>query len=85
MADKWHPPTRDGRTEGADSVSGLAWAIEAPEAHWAAHDSRLVAYWRSRPPAERLAEAAAYRVRVHGLVAGPSHWTWQLVPAADAR
>jgi hypothetical protein len=85
MAAGWQPPIRDGRTEGAESVSGLAWAVEAPDAHWAAHDARLVAYWRSRPAPERLAEAAAYRVRVHGLVAAPSEWTWQLVPAGNAR
>jgi len=81
MASEWVPPTRDGRTRGTDPQSGLAWAVEAPDTHWAEHDGRLVAYWRSRPAAERLAQAAAYRVRVHGLVAAPAQWTWRLVPA----
>jgi len=59
----------------------MPWAVEAPDTHWAEHDARLVTYWRSRPAAERLAQAAAYRLRVHGLVAAPSTWTWQLLPA----
>lgn len=81
MAAHWNPPTRDGRSEGIDPISGLAWVLETPETHWAEHDARQVTYWRSRPASERLAQAAAYRVRVHGLVAAPSQWTWQLVPA----
>lgn len=60
------PPTRSGAAQGRDPVSGIAWRFEAPEAHWAAHDGREVAYWLSRPPAERLAQAAEYRRRVHG-------------------
>ena len=55
-------------------------AIEEPAAHWAEHDRRLVRYWRSRTPAERLAQAAAYRVRVHGETADPDEWTWRFVP-----
>jgi len=85
MSVEWKVPTRDGRSHGIDSQSGLAWAVEAPDAHWAEHDARLVAYWRSRPAAERLAAAADYRVRVHGLIAAPARWTWQLVPPADVR
>lgn len=85
MAAEWTPPTRDGRTEGTDSTSGLAWAIERPDDHWAGHDVRLVAYWRSRPASERLAQADAYRIRVHGLVAPPTRWTWQVLANADGR
>lgn len=81
VAANWIPPTRDGRSQGIDPTSGMPWAVEAPDTHWAEHDARLVTYWRSRPAAERLAQAAAYRLRVHGLVAVPSTWTWQLLPA----
>jgi hypothetical protein len=83
MAPDWIPPTRDGRTSGVDPDSGLAWAVEPPHVHWAEHDARLVAYWRSRPPAERLAQAAAYRLRVHGPVPAPDRWTWRLVLPGD--
>ena len=80
MATDWTPPTRDGRSSGIDPTSSLAWAIEPPEVHWAEHDARQVAYWRSRPAAERLAQANHYRLRVHGLVVPPERWTWKLVP-----
>jgi hypothetical protein len=85
MSREWRPPTRDGRATGVDSTSGLAWAVEAPDAHWAEHDGRLVAYWRSRPPAERLGAADEYRLRVHGRVVPPERWTWRLVPFGDDR
>jgi hypothetical protein len=85
MTREWKPPTRDGRLTGIDRTSGLAWAVEPAEVHWAEHDRRLVAYWRSRPAAERLAEASAYRTRVHGLVTVPQRWPWRLVPCLDAR
>ena len=85
MASNWIPPTRDGRSTGKDPSSGLAWSIEPPDAHWAEHDARLVTYWRSRPASERLAQASAYRVRVHGLVVAPDRWTWQFVPVDHAR
>jgi hypothetical protein len=58
----------------------LAWAFEDPPRHWAEHDRRLAAYWQSRSPAERLAQAAAYRVRVHGETPEPDPWTWTFVP-----
>jgi len=84
VATKWNPPTRDGRSEGTDPTSGLKWAMESSETHWMEHDGRLVTYWRSRPAAERLAQAGAYRVRIHGLVTAPSKWTWRLVPFGHA-
>ena len=80
MTDEWVPPTRDGKTSGVDSTTGLSWAVEPPDLHWNQHDARQVAYWRSRPPSERLAQAELYRLRVHGLVVAPSSWTWRLVP-----
>lgn len=73
------PPTRTGEAEGRDPVTGTAWAFEPPEVHWAEHDRRHLEYWLSRPPAERLAQAAAYRVRVHGLVEEPSRWAVRFV------
>lgn len=76
----WRPPTRDGLSSGRDRVTGLAWAFEQPIVHWNEHDERQVAYWRSRPAEERLAQAAAYRVRVHGHCAEPHVWTWKFVP-----
>lgn len=84
VATDWNPPTRDGRSEGSDPTSGLKWVVEAPEVHWAEHDARLLTYWRSRPTSERLAQAAEYRVRIHGLVEAPSTWTWRLVPFGHA-
>ncbi len=44
----------------------MRWALESPDVHWARHDREQVRYWLSRPPAERLAQAEAYRVRVFG-------------------
>ena len=85
MAVDWIPPTRGGRSSGIDSTSGLAWAIEPPDVHWAEHDARQVAYWRSRPSSERLAQAHLYRFRVHGLLSAPARWTWQVVPAGHDR
>jgi hypothetical protein len=76
---KWCPPTRDGAAAGRDSVSGLAWAFEDPAVHWQEHDIREVQYWRSRPADERLAQAARYRVRVHGQFPEPAVWTWKFV------
>jgi hypothetical protein len=76
----WRPPTRDGAASGRDSASGLAWAFEEPAVHWAEHDTREVLHWRSRPAAERLAQAAAYRLRVHGRTPEPRLWTWKFVP-----
>jgi hypothetical protein len=78
----WEPPTRDGLRRGR-ATSGLTWEFEEPATHWAEHDRRLVRYWRSRPPGERLAQAAAYRLRVHGETPDPDPWTWRFVPAGD--
>jgi hypothetical protein len=47
----------------------MTWSLESHEEHWARHDREQVRYWLSRPFAERLAQAEAYRVRVLG--AGP--------------
>jgi len=44
----------------------MSWSLESPDTHWARHDREQVRYWLSRPPAERLAQAEAYRVRVFG-------------------
>jgi hypothetical protein len=75
----WRPPTRDGAAAGRDAVSGLAWAFEDPDVHWGAHDTREIRYWRSRPVEERLAQAASYRMRVHGQCPEPRAWTWKFV------
>jgi hypothetical protein len=64
-------------------MSGLTWEFEEPATHWAEHDRRQVQYWRSRPPGERLAQAAAYRRREHGETPDPDVWTWRFVPAGD--
>jgi len=50
----------------AGPLAGLRWSLESPEDHWTRHDREQVRYWRSRPPAERLAQAEAYRIRVFG-------------------
>lgn len=76
-------PTRTGEWEGRDEVSGVAWAFEAPGRHWADHDRRQVCYWLSRPPAERLAQAAEYRVRVYGLLTDPRPWTMRFIDSAS--
>jgi hypothetical protein len=57
------PETRD-RIPGP--LAGMRWVLESPGDHWARHDRAQVRYWLSRPPAERLAQAASYRMRVYG-------------------
>jgi hypothetical protein len=79
----WRPPTRDGVASGRDPSSGLAWAFEDPRVHRDQHDERHVRYWRSRSPAERLAQADAYRVRVHGYRPEPTVWAWKFVPFGE--
>ncbi len=74
-------PTTTGASSGVDS--GIPWAFESADEHWRLHDEREVAFWRSRSPAERLAQAARYRVRVHGLVAPPAHWLWRFAAADE--
>lgn len=44
----------------------MRWSLESPGDHWARHDREQVRYWLSRPPAERLARADSYRMRVYG-------------------
>lgn len=58
------PPERRDRTPGP--LAGMRWALESPDDHWARHDREQVRYWLSRPPAERLARADSYRMRVYG-------------------
>ena len=71
----------------AGPLAGLGWSFEAPGDHWARHDREQVRYWLSRPPAERLARADDYRVRVYG--EGPytlrRTFTWlpSVVPVQD--
>jgi hypothetical protein len=79
MSSEPDAPTRDGARQGRDSTSGVPWAFESPEAHWAEHDRRQVRYWRSRPPAERLARAAHYRALRHGRLFEPVVWTWRFL------
>src|SRR5688572_30909589 len=71
-------PTRTGRSSGRDPSTGMTWAFESPEEHWAHHDRRQLEYWRTRSPEERLAQAAEYRYRQHGDIPEPAVWTWQL-------
>lgn len=73
-------PTTNGAWSGVDRVTGTPWAFESGEEHWRLHDQREIAYWRSRPPTERLAQAASYRLRVHGEVTPPRRWEWRFVP-----
>lgn len=73
-------PTTNGAWSGVDRVTGTRWAFEPADDHWRLHDEREVGHWRSRPPAERLAQAAAYRLRVHGEVAPPAQWQWRFLP-----
>jgi hypothetical protein len=47
-------------------LAGMRWSLESPDDHWVRHDREQVRYWLSRPPAERLAHAEGYRVRVYG-------------------
>jgi hypothetical protein len=83
MAGEPAAPTRDGTREGRDPSSGIPWAFETPEAHWSGHDGRQVRYWRSRPPAERLARAAHYRILRHGTLLEPAVWTWRFVEPGE--
>jgi hypothetical protein len=83
MAAHQAAPTRDGTREGREPSSGIPWAFEAPEAHWAEHDQRQVRYWRSRPPEERLARAAAYRTVRHGVILEPAVWSWRFVEPGE--
>jgi hypothetical protein len=76
-------PTRDGSTSGREPSSGTSWAFEDPQQHWADHDERQVRYWRSRPPAERLAQAERYRFRRHGHLPEPAVWTWRFLPPGE--
>lgn len=57
-------PGKPVDTSGA--LAGMRWSLESPDDHFARHDREQVRYWLSRPPAERLAQAEAYRVRVFG-------------------
>jgi hypothetical protein len=61
------PPGKPDDASGA--LAGMRWSLESSDDRWARHDREQVRYWLSRPPAERLAQAAAYRVRMFG--AGP--------------
>ncbi len=83
MAASHAAPTHDGTHEGREPSSGTRWAFEAPEAHWADHDARQVRYWRSRPPEERLAQAAHYRSVRHGAILEPMAWSWRFVEPGE--
>ena len=61
----------------------LTWVLEDADEHFREHDTRQVRYWLSRPPAERLARAARYRVRVHGDIEPPAVMTWRLIDGCD--
>jgi hypothetical protein len=81
-------PTPPGKPERrAGPLAGMRWSLESPDEHWARHDREQVRYWLSRPPAERLARAESYRVRVYG--EGPYtltrtfKWLPSVVPAGD--
>jgi hypothetical protein len=59
--------TPGGNRDGSSGpLAGMRWSLESPEDHWARHDRDQVRYWLSRPAAERLAQADAYRTRVFG-------------------
>jgi hypothetical protein len=58
------PPEKRDRTAGP--LAGMRWVLESPDDHWTRHDREQVRYWLSRPPAERLAQAESYRMRVFG-------------------
>jgi hypothetical protein len=79
------PPGKPDRPAGP--LAGMRWSLESPADHWARHDREQLRYWLSRPPAERLAQADGYRVRVYG--AGPytltPTFTWlpSVVPSQD--
>ena len=74
-------PTTTGASSGVDA--GTPWAFEPADEHWRLHDQREVAYWRSRPPEERLAQALQYRVRVHGPFSAPTRWSWRFVASDE--
>lgn len=81
MPDAGMAPTSGQVARGRDPESGLSWAFEAPDVHWTQHDARQVSYWRSRPPAERLAQAAWYRRRLwHDSTPSGTTMTWTWVP-----
>jgi hypothetical protein len=61
----------------------MRWEFEHPEQHWAAHDERQAAYWRSRCASERLQQAAEYRRRRHGDVVAPAVWNWRFLAAGE--
>lgn len=64
-----------------DTRPGRRWVLESPDEHWLSHDARQVEFWRSRPAAERLAQATWYRERVFGALTGyPPPRSWRLVP-----
>jgi hypothetical protein len=71
----------------AGPLAGMTWSLESPDQHWARHDREQVRYWLSRPPAERLAQAERYRVRVFGegpYALLPTHaWLPPVALAAD--
>lgn len=75
-------PTRTGSRTGIES--GVRWTFESPADHWRLHDRREVEYWRSRPPQERLGQAARYRLRVHGWLEAPPRWPWRFVTRSDS-
>ena len=75
------PPTTTGMSSGVDG--GMPWAFEPADEHWRLHDLREVAYWRSRPPEERLAQARRYRARVHGPFRTPTRWSWRFVASDE--
>jgi hypothetical protein len=70
-------PTTTGMSSGVEA--GTPWAFESADEHWRLHGRRELAYWRSRPPEERLAQALHYRVRVHGPLSVPTRWSWRFV------
>jgi len=84
MADaRFESPTRTGELSGRDAATGIRWAFEPPEQHWANHDRRQLSYWRARNPEERLAQADEYRRRVHGDLVEPARWSWRLLPPGE--
>lgn len=81
MADAKPPlPSGSDTTSTANPATEMSWALEDPQEHWAQHDARQFAYWRTRSPEERLAQAAEYRYRQHGDLPEPTAWTWRLLP-----
>ena len=60
------PGPSDPRDSVAGPLAGLRWSLESPEDHFARHDREQLRYWLSKSPAERLAQAEQYRIRVYG-------------------